>query len=369
MRVAIDSGPLNSGHKVRGIGMYTRELSEELKNLSNNKFEIETVDFRKTDLGKYDIVHYTHFNPYFLTLPTGKSAKEVITIHDLIQLIYPKQYAPGIKGKFRFYLQKMLMGRIDGIIAVSETTKKDVVKYLGVPAEKIHVIHEAPRKVFKKLSDDELLDSVKRKHKLPERFVLYVGDINYNKNVLGLIKACKIAKTPLVICGKQALDVEMQGVDLPSLRGPRDWMRFVFGKPHPELAHYEKLLTEFKKNKNVFRLGFVSDEDLVAIYNLASAYVQPSFYEGFGLPVLEAMACETPIVVARNNALVEVAGKAALIADPNNEEEMASKILRFFDNSSTRLRSVREGRKRVKGFSWVKTAKETLEIYKLVYDK
>ena len=109
MKVAIDSGPLNSGHKVRGIGMYTRELSEELKNLKDNEFEIEAVDFRKIDSEKYDIVHYTHFNPYFLTLPTGKTAKEVITIHDLIQLIYPKQYASGVKGKLRFYLQKILI--------------------------------------------------------------------------------------------------------------------------------------------------------------------------------------------------------------------------------------------------------------------
>lgn len=369
MKVAIDSGPLNSGHKVRGIGMYTRELSKELKNLKDKEFEIEAVDFRKIDSEKYDIVHYTYFNPYFLTLPTGKTAKEVITIHDLIQLIYPKQYASGVKGKLRFYLQKILIRRVDGIIAVSETTKKDIVRFLGIAGEIIHVIHEAPRKVFKHLSDSETLDAVKRKYKLPEHFVLYVGDINYNKNVLGLIKACKIAKTPLVICGKQALDVEMQGVDLPSLRGPRDWMRFVFGKPHPELAHYEKLLTEFRKNKSIFRLGFVPDEDLVAIYNLASVYVQPSFYEGFGLPVLEAMACETPVVVARNNALVEVAGKAALVADPKDEADIAAKILKLFDNSSTRLRLVREGRKRTRDFSWEKTAKETLKVYKSVYGK
>jgi glycosyltransferase involved in cell wall biosynthesis len=127
------------------------------------------------------------------------------------------------------------------------------------------------------------------------------------------------------------------------------------------------LLIEFKKNKTIHRLGFVDDEDLVAIYNLATVYVQPSFYEGFGLPVLEAMACETPVIVSRTNALVEVAGKAALIADPKDADDIANKILKCFDNSSTRLRLKREGKRRVNDFSWEKTAKETLKVYKSVY--
>jgi len=369
MRIAIDSGPLESGHKVRGIGMYTKELvkalnekTEKLKNL-----KIEAVDFRKADLSKYDVVHYTHFNPYFLTLPRTKPAREVITIHDLIQLVYPKQYAAGLKGKFRYYLQKSLIKRVDAIIAVSETTKKDIIRLLGIRPKKITVIHEAPRKVFKKLSKDTTaLRSAVVKYKLHNKFVLYVGDINYNKNILGLIKACRIAKIPLVICGKQALDIETRGVDLPSLRGPRDWVRFIFGKPHPELAHYKELIKEFKSNNNIYRLGFVPDSELVAIYNLATVYVQPSFYEGFGLPVLEAMACETPVVVARNNALVEVADKAALVADPKDSKEIAEKILEVFNNSSVKIKLVREGIRRVKDFSWEKTAKETMEVYRKV---
>jgi len=151
MKVAIDSGPLSSGHKVRGIGMYTRELTKELKKLRNKKFEIEAVDFGKAGLGKYDVLHYTHFNPYFLTLPKTKLSREVITIHDLIQLIYPRQYAAGFRGTLRYYFQKFLIKRADAIIAVSETTKKDIIRFLGIQPKKITVIHEAPRNIFKKM--------------------------------------------------------------------------------------------------------------------------------------------------------------------------------------------------------------------------
>jgi len=368
MKVAIDSGPLQSGHKVRGIGMYTRELVQELKKLKNREFKIDAVDFEKADLGKYDIVHYTHFNPYFLTLPKKKFTKEVVTIHDLIQLIYPKQYAGGIRGNMRYFLQKYLIKRVDAIIAVSQTTKKDIVRFLDIPSNRIHVIHEAPCNTFRRIGkDNATLQRAVVKYKLPKKFVLYVGDINYNKNIPALIEACKIAKTPLVICGKQALDVENQGVDLPSLRGPRDWLRFVFGRPHPELAHYKKLLKEFKTNKDIFRLGYVPIDDLVAVYNLASVYVQPSFYEGFGLPVLEAMACETPVVIAKNNALVEVAGKAALRANPKDPKDLANKIRQVLNNESTRIKLIREGNKRVKDFSWAKTTKETVKVYKSVF--
>lgn len=370
MRVAIDKRPLVSGHKVRGIGAHTRELisalNEKTKKLKDVK--IDVVDFSKTDLSKYDIAHYQFFHPFFLSLPfSPESKRTVITIHDLIPLIYPKHYPAGFKGTLRFLIQKFLIKKVDGIITISETSKKDIVRFLGVHPDKIYVIYLAPKKVFKPITNHKSLITVRNKYKLPKNFALYVGDVNYNKNIPTLIKACKMSGLTLVICGKQALDIETEGVDITALKGPRDWMRFLLDKPHPELAHYSDLLIEFRKNPKVIRTGFIPDEDLVGIFNLATVYCQPSFYEGFGIPVLEAMACSVPCVVAKNNTSVEIADKAALLVDPKNPKDMAEKISDVAKDTSLRVKLIREGEKTVKKFSWKRTARETLEVYKAVF--
>jgi len=348
-KIAIDSGSLKSGHAVRGVGVYTRELTRELKKLRTKEIKIEVVDFEKVDLSRYDLVHYPYFHPYFLTLPLSKPTKTVVTIHDLIPLIYPKHYPPGIRGMFKFKLQKYLIKRVDGIITPSETSKKDIVRFLGIPQEKIKVIYEAPKEIFKILdTSDQMLDKIEKKYKLPKKFVLYVGDVNFNKNILGLAKACKIAKVALVIVGKQAADEE---VDLS----------------HPENRSFAELLKKYGDDPKIKRYGFVPDKELVAIYNLASVYCQPSFYEGFGLSVLEAMACGTPVVAAKTQALVEItqdsAGQAALFADPKNPKDIAKMLKEVMGNSKTKEELIEKGLERAKEFSWTKAAKYTIEYY------
>lgn len=368
MKVAIDSGPLTSGHRVRGVGAYTRELIHALEQKSKRMkwLRIKAVDFAKADLSKFDLVHYPYFNPHLITLPFSKPTKIVVTIHDLIPLIYPKNYPPGLRGNLRFFIQKYLAKKVDRVITVSETSKKDIVRFLGIPAEKINVIYEAPRKVFRELEIGNWKLEIAKRYGLPRRFVLYVGDVNYNKNILGLIKACRVAELPLVIVGKQALEMEEQGVGLDILVGPKDWLRFLFNIPHPELAHYKQLLDEIGGGQKIVRTGFVPDEDLVAIYNLAAVYCQPSFYEGFGLPVLEAMACGTPVVASKKQALVEMVEGAALFADPEDVKGMAGNISKLIKSSQLRAALIRKGKKRASEFSWEKTARETLEVYKKV---
>lgn len=372
IRVAIDSGPLRSGHAVRGIGVHTRELlfalGQESNRAGKQEIKVDAFDFtdhRSLITGHYDIVHYPYFHPFFITLPFQKLAKKVIvTIHDLIPLIYPKHYPPGIKGSMRFLIQKFLLNNVDAIITISKTSKKDICRFLGVNPDKVRVVYLAPRKIFKPLKHDTAICiTVSKRYSLPSRFVLYVGDINYNKNIPTLIKACKLAKIILVICGKQALDIEEQGIDLRTLTGPMDWLRFIFNRPHPELAHYKDLLKEFRNMKNVIRLGFVPEEDLVTIYNLATVYCQPSYYEGFGLPVLEAMACGCPVVASRTQALVEIAENSALFADRKNPKDMADKIRFMINDLGFRKEITRKGLERAKDFSWRKVAEETLKVY------
>jgi len=357
IKIAIDKGPLTSGHKVRGVGVYTREIIKALKKITKGKknMKITPLDFStqssKLKAQNFDLIHYTYFHPYFLTMPLktslteGRPTKTVVTIHDLILLIYPKQYPPGFKGRLRYLIQKRLVKGVDGVIAPSETSKKDIVRFLGVPAEKIQVVYEAPKEIFRQInSDSTMLHSIRLKYKLPEKFVLYVGDVNYNKNILGLAEGCKIAKIPLVILGKQAAD---ETVDLS----------------HPENRDFSKFLKKFSKDRNVLRLGYVADHDLVYLYNLAAVYCQPSFYEGFGLPVLEAMACGLPVVASKTQALVEIAGNSAIFTDPHDSKDIAKKINEAMRQSD--LLKLRGARK-VKEFSWERAAKETLEYYREV---
>ncbi len=365
MRVAIDTGPLTSGHKVRGIGVHTRELLDALKRVKGKNTEIEEVDFAQKDLSKYDIAHYQNFHPFFVTLPVSKVAKKsVVTIHDTIPLIYPEQYAAGIKGRFRYFVQKQRLKNVDAVITISETSKKDICRFLGVKPTKVHVAHLAARSIFKKINSKTQLEEVRKKYKLPKKFVLYVGDINYNKNILTLIKACKKADVALVICGKQAMDIEDKGMGLDTLSGPQDWIRFLFNLPHPELAHYEKLVDHFRVNPKIMRLGFVPDEDLVAIYNLATLYCQPSYYEGFGLPVLEAMAVGTPVLASKIQAHVEIAEGVAVFANPKSVKSFTEKIKKLMKDKKFQGELSKNGLVHTKNLSWEKTAKKTLDVYK-----
>lgn len=302
MHVGIHLGGLGGGNEVRGIGVHTSELLKELKLITeNSKVKIEEYDPTK----RCGVVHYTVFKPFTFSIPFQKPAKKVVlTIHDLIPLIYPKHYPGGIKGSLVFLIQKFLVKiNVDAIITISETSKKDICRFLNIDPSKVHVIYLAPKKVFKNITDRKLLNSIKDKYHLPDLFALYVGEVNYNKNIPGLIIMCKHSNVPLVIVGKQAKDIENQDLD------------------HPELIHLKGL-----DWSNVIRLGFVQDDDLAVIYNLADVYIQPSFYEGFSLPVLEARACGTWVIATKIQAHVE-------ILDVKRD------------------------------YSWKKTAKETLALY------
>lgn len=325
LKIAIDSGPTVSGHSVRGIGVYTRELLKALG--------MEGVDVKKENLSKYEIVHFTSFKPFEVSLPFSKpkNTKFVLTIYDLIPFIYPEHYPSGIRGWVNWQINKYLIAKnVDAVITISETSKKDICRFVGIDPEKVFVTYLAPRQIFKKIINTSLPHSNEVKHKLPGKFALYVGDVNYNKNVPNLVKACKMAGIPLVIAGKQAAEVE--GMDLN----------------HPELQHLKNI-----DWSGVIRLGFVSDEDLVKIYNLASVYVQPSFYEGFGLPLLEAWTCGTPVAVSKNQCHVEILGQDFNYFDPKDPQSIARAIL----NPNKNKKLPRE-------YSWEKTAKETLRAYR-----
>lgn len=303
IKVAIDSRPLATGDAVRGIGVYTSELIKALKGYK----DVKILD----DWESADVIHLTKFHPFFISIPfiKPKGKKLILTIYDLIPLIYPSHYPPGIRGKINFLINKFLIHKnVDAIITISETSKKDICRFLGIASEKVFVTYLAPRKIFKPITDHWSLATTQKKYGLPDSFALYVGDVNYNKNIPGLIKMCQEAGIKLVIAGKQAEEIRERDGD-GDLR-------------HAELAHLKNL-----DWSNVITLGFVPDEDLVALYNLAEVYIQPSFYEGFSLPPLEARTCGAWVIYSRIQAHVEIL---------ENERK----------------------------YSWEKTAKDTVEVYK-----
>lgn len=298
----------------------------------NSLLDYSNGNFGKINLEDYDIVHFTRFNPFGVSVPfkKPKKTKFVLTIYDLIPLIYPNHYPPGIKGKIGWKVNKYLIRKkIDSVITISETSKKDICDFVGISSNNVNTIYLAPRKIFKKLSSGPWQSEIREKFSLPSHFVLYVGDINYNKNIPNLVKACKKAGLHLVIAGKQAKEIENMDLN------------------HPELVHLKEV-----DWSRVLRLGFVQDEDLVKIYNLADVYVQPSFYEGFGLPVLEALACGTPIACSNTKALVEILGNGVSYFDPYDVDDMVKKIL----SPSKKVDLPRK-------YSWQKTAEETLRVY------
>ena len=334
MRVAIDGGPLSSGDSVRGIGVYVRELTKVIK-------DADIIDVKKADLSRYDVVHFTKFNPFFVSLPFSKPdrTKFVLTIYDLIPLIYPKHYVPGIKGFLKWQVNKYLIKKnVDAIVTISETSKKDICRFLEIDPNKVFVTYLASPAIFKRLESGNKQTSstwkseTAKKFNLPKQFVLYVGDINYSKNIPNLVKACGIVGLPLVVAGKQAAEVDKMDMK------------------HPEHIHLRSV-----DWSNVVRLGFVEDSDLVKIYNLAEVYAQPSFYEGFSLPPLQAVNCKTPVVLSKNQCHVEVFGDDFDYIDPNDPKSIADGILN--PNRSKKL---------PRNYTWQKTALDTSEIYEKV---
>ena len=290
MKIAINSQPLKSGHRDRGIGYYTENLINHLK----KDKEIELIEFTNIyEVKNVDLVHYPWFDFYFHTLPIKKNFKTVITIHDTIPLIFPSYNPSGIKGKVNFILQKIALKRTDAIISDSLSSKKDIIKYLKIEDSKISPIYLAVEEDFKPLNETKLIHA-KRKFKLPDEFLLYVGDANWTKNLPFLIKGFarliekeRFTGIKLILVGRVFLK-NVENIDHQELKSLK------------EVSH---LINQLNLSDKIIKTGFLDKEDLIAFYNLATVYIQPSLYEGFGLPVLQALSCGTPVVSSNAGSL------------------------------------------------------------------
>jgi len=337
LKVFLDQSPLSNGHAVRGIGMYTRFLYEALQNDKS----IELVASAK----EAGVIHYPFFDLFSPSLPLFNRTRTVVTIHDVIPLLFPKYYPLGKRARLNLFRQKLALRKVDAIITDSEASKIDIAKHLKVPLDKIHVVYLAGNPQIQAVS--EVVQSrARRKYKLPQRFLLYVGDINYNKNLPQLIKALKFLpeQIKLVMVGKNFREQDI-----------------------PEWQHIQvqiALSSVAKRVKFINNLDIRAMEDLSAIYSMSLAYVQPSLYEGFGLPVLEAMACQTPVICHDNSSLGEIAlNKAILSASPTAEDfaKSVEEILSW--TQAKREKFSKKAQRYAANFTWRKTAQNTIKVY------
>jgi glycosyltransferase involved in cell wall biosynthesis len=283
-----------------------------------------------------------YFGPSFFGL-FAPPTKTVITIHDMGYARFPEATQWFMRRHLRKRLLRDARGA-DAILADSAATKADVVSFLGVPEAKIHVVYAGVAGEFRPIIDAATLDAVRARYTLPPRFLLFLGTIEPRKNLLRLLQAFRLL-------------AEFPGFEHRLvLAGDKGWSdRAILQALQPLQDAGQVVLT-----------GRVAQEDLPALYSLAEAFAFPSLWEGFGLPVLEAMACGTPVVTANVSSLPEVAGDAALLVDPLSVEELAHALRRVLTDADLREELRRKGLERAKQFTWEKAAHDALSVFEQV---
>ncbi len=306
---------------------------------SHHRLERYSLNVELMRLG-LDVLHSPDFIP-----PHRPTCKSVITVHDLAFLLYPHFLT---KESARYY------GHIDHavrwtdhIISVSESTKRDTIQHLGVPEEKITVVHEAANPIFCPLDKAEAQEQVRNRHGVDGPYILFVSTIEPRKNVPSLLRAL----WQLVTCYKE--DVRLV------LAGGKGWL----------FEDAFALVDELKLDDRVHFVGRVSSEDLLYLYNAAEMLAHPAFYEGFGLPPLEAMACGLPVVASDVASLPEVVGDAGQLIDPHDVDELTVAMWRVLNDSALRVQMREKGLVQAGLFSWERAARETMEIYRKAYER
>jgi glycosyltransferase involved in cell wall biosynthesis len=286
-----------------------------------------------------DLFHAPHY-----VLPPLTHCKSVVTIHDVIHLLFP-QYLPGrLAHAYARASMWAAAKRSDRILTVSETSKHDILRRFKVPAEKIVVIYNAIDERFNVVPSPEQVMRVRERYQLDQRYVLYVGNIKPHKNLERLIDAfAQLRRT---------------GVD--------DVQLLIIGDEISKFPALRRAVHRHKLHKHVRFLGFVTIETLAVLYRLASVFVFPSLYEGFGLPPIEAMASGTPVVTSNVSSLPEVVGDAALLVDPYDPASIADGMRQVLTDALLCAALSSRGRRRAEQYSWQQSIEQVHRIYQEV---
>ena len=260
--------------------------------------------------------------------------KIVVTIHDLIFMRYPNLYS-FFDRKIHYYKFKYAANKADLVIAISEQTKKDIITYLNINPDKIKVIYQGCAPVFKEEIPSEFIEFTRKKYNLPLNFVLNVGTIEKRKNVLSIIKAIKEIDTKLVVIGKKTAYFT-------------------------EINTY--ILENNLQNKVIF-LENVELKELASIYRMATVFIYPSVFEGFGIPIIEALYSNTPVITSKGGCFSEAGGENSIYINALNPEELRSELINLLENSEKREAMKNGGLQFVQKFNDENVAKNWIETY------
>jgi glycosyltransferase involved in cell wall biosynthesis len=263
----------------------------------------------------------------------------VVTLLDMTFFLHPQLHTRAKRLYFPRII-RMSARRADAFAAISESTRKDAIRLLNIPSEKIFTTPLGVDRDFRLVEDMHLLEGVRVRYKLPEKFVLYVGLIEPRKNL------------PLLIRVYRQMAAQGTPFDLV-LAGRLGW-------------NYQEVLESIERfglRDRVHMPGYIAQEDLPFVYNLASLFVYPTTYEGFGLPVLEAMACGVPVITTRISSLPEIVGDAGELLPENDEAAFRKAVLRLLNDSDLHEQRKIAGLSQAAKFTWERTARLTLQIY------
>lgn len=277
---------------------------------------------------KADISHFFNF-----VIPPKASGMTINTVHDLVYLNYPETMEKRNYRRLKLHLERSCR-EADVIITVSQTVKREMIEQMGLPGAKIRVVYNG-------VDQSRFFPGAGRLASMPEHYFLYLGTLEPRKNLTGLLEAYRIGKQKFGDCKLV-------------LGGARGW----------EYDEIFRKVKEYRLEEDVIFPGYLPAEQLSGLYAGAQAFVFPSLYEGFGIPPLEAMACGTPVITSKCSSLPEVAGDAAVLADPCNPEELAAAMEQILTDSALRKSCISRGLERVKRFTWEKAADGIYGIYK-----
>ena len=367
MRIAIDVRKLHDF----GIGTYVRNLLRQLSRLDHDTEYVllcqhddqQAVrelgeNFRAVteSAGPYSVseqlsvpLHLGRASPQLFhtphyVLPVLTPCRSIVTIHDCIHLIFPQYLRHRMAHAYARTMFWTAVHRASRILTVSEASKNDILRFFGVPSERVTVIYNAIDDRFHEEPPEEQLVRVRERYQLHNRFLMYAGNVKPHKNLERLIDA-------FVLLRKKGLD---------------DLQLLITGSEISRYSTLRRAVHRHNLHKHVRFLGYQSEDTLAALYRLADIFVFPSLYEGFGLPPLEAMASGTPVVVSNVSSLPEVVGDAGVLVNPYDPQAIADGISRLLDDPQLRRELIARGLVRARAFSWPESVKRIRQIYEEV---
>ncbi len=354
-----------------GIGTYTYQLVNAINNLNynsdftlfsdnspidinfNSNFKFETLPATESNnfwdnvkvptLLKPNLVNLYHAPQNGIGLPIDHNVPFIITLHDTIPLHMPETVGDNYLNLFNTHMHS-IVDRCDGIITVSEFSREDIAKDFGFPKDKIFVTYLASEPIYKPLNKLICNKLLKKHYSIPNNYILYVGGFSPRKNISGLIEAFSKIEKKL----------------------PPDMKLIIAGNKGKSYAIYKALAEKLNLTEKVLFPGFIEMEHMPYLYNGATLLVYPSFYEGFGLPPIEAMACGTPVIASNSTSIPEILDDSALFCAPQDIDDLANKILLVIYDNHLRNKLIEKGFIKASSLTWESTSINTLKAYESV---